>query len=158
MVSYYNFSIVQFGYKHSFERFIRDKNFGIKSWTNHVNSWLNYSNKSQMIHLLKYEDLIKNTFSEIKELYSNLGIHVSDEIIQHAITLSSLENMRNSEEIYRKHNPFYTLSFVGKKDKIKKNELLTEENFLFIKNISEPILKRFYPDLLNKNYIIKEEK
>ncbi|RZD17756.1 MAG: hypothetical protein EVG15_09485 [Candidatus Acididesulfobacter diazotrophicus] len=153
MVSYYNFSIAQFEYKQSFERFIKDKNYGITSWTNHVDSWLNYSNKSQMIHLLKYEDLIHNTFNEIKELYNNLGILITDETIQNAINLSSLENMRNSEEIYRKHNPFYILSFVGKKDKIKKNKLLTRENFLFIKKRSESILKKFYPDLLNKDYI-----
>jgi hypothetical protein len=50
----------------------------------------------------------------LENLFNNLGIKVSKESIQRSIELSSFNKMKESENIYKNHNPFYKLNFVRK--------------------------------------------
>lgn len=154
MVSYYNYMSDQ-GWNGSFIKFVKSKEHGIYAWKNHVNNWLLNTEifYSNTIHLLKYEDLLRDTFTEIKSIFYNLGLNISDDIIKNAIYDSSLENMKKSEEFYRRHSFNYKVSFVGKKNKIPKEELLTSEIKDFILIETGDILEKFYPELINKNCI-----
>ena len=147
MISYYNFS-KNLGYEGDFAKFVKHKKYGIYAWKNHVDSWTNQPKDPVIIHLLKYEDLIEDTFLEIKNIILNLGININDDIIKNAIKLSSIENMKYSEEFYRKYNPNYKISFVGKHGKISKEELLTNEIKRYILKEAKEIIERFYPSLL----------
>lgn len=111
MNSYYHF-IQSFGYNKSFEEFVNDKNLGIDAWVNHVEGWLAKGNSAQRLQLVRYEDLKNNPQKVLSEIYQNLGISLSQEIIERAVELSSFENMKNSEAFYRNHNPNYSVEFV----------------------------------------------
>ncbi len=153
MISYYNY-MQSLGWKGDFIKFIKSEEHGIYAWKKHVNGWINESHgDNQMIHLIKYEDLMMNTFFEIKKILNNLGLKVDDDIIKEAIEHSSLDNMKKSEEFYRSNSPGYTMSFVGKEGKIPKEKLLTDYTKKYILKETKDILKKFYPDLLNKDYI-----
>lgn len=148
MVSYYNFTINLSGYKGDFFKFVKSKKYGIQSWKEHVISWIKVTDQSKRIHILRYEDLLKNTYEEIKNIVTNLGLVIDDSIIKQAIEQSSIENMKKTEEFYRKHSPNYTVSFIGKEGKIPKEKLLTDDIKQYILKETEDILERFYPELL----------
>lgn len=148
MVSYYNFMIAR-NYKGTFENFVLSKNFGIMRWKSHVNSWLHKKIYAPRIHFIRYEDLIRNPKNEILNLYKNLGVELDKKILENAIKKSNLESMAKSETHYKIYNPNYNMNFVGKKGKIKKNEILTKsiEKYIILK--CEKELKEFYPEFLN---------
>ncbi len=146
MVSYYNF-LLHMGEELDFRKLVMSKR-GIKAWKYHVLSWWYRRVDAQRIHFIKYENLLKNPIHEISELYKNLGVDVEKQIIEKAIERSKLEKMRASEEHYRKYNPNYTMSFVGKYGKIRKEELLTDEIKDYIMQETKQIIEFFYPELL----------
>lgn len=147
MVSYYNF-MCDHGVNMDFEEFVKSKQYGISKWVMHVNSWLKSGMNAQRIHLLKYEDLKNNPLEEIKNLYLNLGFSVNDEIIKEALSLSNMTLMRESEDHYRKNNPNYNMSFVGPKNKKKKDDLLNDTIRKYIVENSKEILELYYPEEL----------
>ena len=149
MVSYYNFMLAH-GYKGTFDNFVHDKNFGIIKWKSHVNSWLYKKLDAQRIHFIRYEDLMENTKNEILNLYINLGVTIPNEIINTSIDNSSISNMSKLEDHYKRYNVNYTMSFVGKNNKLKKEELLTGKIKQYIYDICIDEIKQFYPDLLNE--------
>ena len=55
--------------------------------------------------------------------------------------------MKESEEFYKKHNPNYTMDFVGSKGKIAKEELITDEIRTYISEATKQELDLFYPDI-----------
>ena len=119
MVSYYNF-MLYFGYIGTFANFVHDKHYGILKWKSHINSWLYKRIDAQRMHFLKYEDLINDTESTIKNLYKNFGVEIDERILLKAIENSYIKNMSNSEFHYKKFNYNYDMTFIDKKEKIKK--------------------------------------
>lgn len=148
IVSYYNF-MRYMGYRDGFNEFVKSRQYGISSWSEHIKSWLYHETSAQRIYLIKYEDLQKDTFKEINNICINLGLNIDKNIIEKSIELSSLENMKDSEELYRQHNPNYTLPFMGKDRKIPKEKLLTDEIKNYILNETKKIIEKFYPSLIN---------
>lgn len=151
MVSYYNF-MLSHGYDDSFENFVKSDQYGIKKWKSHINSWLYKKIDAQRIHFIRYEDLLLDTKKEIVNIYKNLGIDLDLKVLETALLQSDIKKMSTSEEHYRVYNPNYTMSFVGKKNKISKNQLLTKKIKNIIKNIANEEMQYFYQD------IIKEKK
>lgn len=108
MKSYYrHISQRNTNYHVSFMDFIKDKKYGITKWKNHINNWLTGSHTSQRIYLIKYEDLLKNTYLSISELFDNYGWCYNEDNIIKAIKLSSIENMKKSETLFKLKNPRY---------------------------------------------------
>ncbi len=149
MVSYYNF-MRNFGYRKNFETFVKDKRYGIYAWKKHINSWHHNRPEAQRIHFIKYEDLLKNPKTEIKNLYYNIGMDLSSEIIDKALSCSNLEKMRKSELHYKKYNFNYNRNFIGKRNKIPKQKLLTNEIKEFIIEKCYKELKQYYPETIQK--------
>ena len=149
MVSYYNM-MIHSGYKADFETFVKDEAYGVMAWKKHIKSWMYKRNDAQRIHFLKYENLIENTAQEIRFLYKNLGVRLSDKILSKAIQNASLEDMMESEEHYRTYNKNYTMPFIGKKNKKSKSELLTNDIEKYIVNATKDELRELYPeDIVN---------
>ncbi|WP_197460547.1 sulfotransferase domain-containing protein [Thermodesulfatator autotrophicus] len=147
MVSYYNFLLHMGESYKNFKKFVKSEK-GIKAWKRHVLSWWYRKVDAQRIHFIKYEDLLKNPVHEISELYKNLGVNVEKEIIEESVERSKMEKMRASEEHYRKYNPNYSMSFVGKRGKIKKEQFLTDEVGEYILQETKEIIEFFYPELV----------
>ena len=68
-------------------------------WSEHINSWLNNSSRISLL-LIKYEDLILDTFIEIRKIIDFLGIDRKDKEIYDAIQKSSFSNMKQIELKY----------------------------------------------------------
>ncbi len=69
--------------------FIKHWRYGIPAWINFHKSWFGHYN-----YLIRYEDLLKDPFKIIKEMYQYFGYNVTDDVIKKALILSSKENMR----------------------------------------------------------------
>jgi len=81
------------------EKFVLGKLDGFGNWKNNIQSWLENKDKvEQGFMWLKYEDLKKDTFKEVKNILKFLSLHKSNEEIQQAIQWSSFENMKELEE------------------------------------------------------------
>lgn len=96
-----------------FDEFIHDSNYGIPAWKRHVQGWLVNSNQVNHLHLMRYEDLRKNTFDTMSDLFENLGIKICEMSLNLAIERSSLQSMKKTESVYVKNNPRYKINFVG---------------------------------------------
>ena len=150
MRSYYDFCQYQMGYKDSFDRFIRHKEWGIKAWARHVDGWLHGKDTSQRLHLIKYEDLLENPVDNIKKLLDNFGIDVNKNSIKTAISKSGIDQMRVTEELYRQNNPRYKYKFMRKGKKSALDETRDEDKD-YILEISHKIVSNYYPGLSNAN-------
>ena len=147
MVSYYNY-MRNYGYKSNFKNFLKNPNYGIKLWCQHIDGWFPEENLLTKIHLLRYEDLKETPQETILDIYKNLGLKLDLKILDKAIASSNIKEMKASEEFYTKHDPRYKVPFVGKDGKIAKESLLNDENREYIYTHSKKILKRFYPELI----------
>lgn len=97
----------------SFEEFIFTTKYGLPAWKKHINSWLNRPNNGKLLYLVRYEDMIKDPNLEIDKISQNLGWNLPKNAIDEAVKISSKEVMSRQEYLYAKHNPRYSLKFVG---------------------------------------------
>ena len=67
---------------------IRTQNF-LKTYNNHP---------KELRYMVKYEDLLNNTFEELKKLYEFIGIEISDEELQKIVTKYSFKNIPMEEK------------------------------------------------------------
>lgn len=119
MKSFYRFKK---GLQHdvgSFDAFVRSKRHGVLAWKKHINSWLVGPVISKRLYLIKYEDLIKEPASELKLISKIFGWNIDDSFIDTAVERSTVQVMKNSEELYRERNPRHTLTFVRNKEEIE---------------------------------------
>jgi len=94
MVSYYHFKKNMNSYNKNLSDFIRDDKFGVDSWVDHSESWLNNCYPSQRLNLFFYEDFKDNPNKELKRMFNLLGYNFNSTIIESAVEKSSLENMK----------------------------------------------------------------
>lgn len=150
MVSYYNF-LRSFGKcKTNFNEFLKDRNYGVRKWVDHINSWYYKKNDAQRIHFIKYEDLVDHPVKIVQQIYTNLGVKISDSLIEKAVIMSDISNMKKSEAFYREHNYNYTLPFVGKNGKILKEELFKKDSEKYIYQIAKKEIELLFPELFLK--------
>lgn len=146
MSSYFHFTISNNMFTGTFEEFIKDEQFGIQTWVNHVSSWIT-PKKVLKFHYLKYEELIDEPFKTVNDLYKNLGWDIDTEKVERAIELSGFENMKELNNHYKKFCPFRKYDFVRKG---KKETTMSKESKDYIYSVSEDILNKIYPELLRK--------
>jgi len=131
MVSFYNY-MLGFGYKDSFEDFIRSPVLGIDAWICHVKSWTKIPNTNQKIILVKYEDLVNATKETLVGIYGQIGVALDKSEIDIAIGYSSMDSMKRCEDSYSILSPVYARSFVGSLGKLAKEDLLTSDAISFM--------------------------
>lgn len=136
-ISYYHYKKKQLPDNTTLNSYIRTKEDNNKGWNYHVNSWI--KNKSSNILIIKYEDLLDDTFGEIKKVVDFMSLSYSDEQISEAISKSTFESMKLIEKDYGR--PFLTkeakeksTQFVRKGEKEQwKNVLCPSDNDYLIK-------------------------
>jgi len=117
MVSYCAYLKGQGEWHGTLDQFVTHRRYGIKTWVNHVTSWLNGIQPAVRFSLIRYEDLIANTRDELTRLYRLLGVPVTDEIIDKAIERSSIQTMRNLEtEAFAGHPSLKNQQFVRRSE------------------------------------------
>lgn len=117
MKSYYRYNINLGIWKGDFEEFVLKSPYGLKNWMSHLESWLKNSNNGFRLHLVKYEDLVDSPLNTLSDLLTNLGIVLDEKILKQSISYSSVSEMRQSEDLFRRYNPGYRFDFVkGGKD------------------------------------------
>jgi len=65
-------------------------------WSGHAESWMRVS--CFPVHVLRYEDMLADTFRVFKEVISKVGLTYTDSEIQAAINASSFDTLRRQEE------------------------------------------------------------
>ncbi|MFT7460163.1 MAG: hypothetical protein ACI909_002851 [Planctomycetota bacterium] len=131
MKSYYNFSReIQGDTFGNFHEFCLNPKFGISAWKFHVNSWLRGETINQRLHLIRYEDMVSNTYDELERLSVNFGWNFSSENIEKAISFSSIQKMTESERLYKLKNPRYNITFVKNNVDLE----ITDETLEFIRS------------------------
>jgi hypothetical protein len=68
------------------------------NWGENVGSWIGAKNNSEDFLLIKYEDMLKDTFKELKKVCNFFNINASDENIKKAVEKSKFNNLKNMEE------------------------------------------------------------
>jgi hypothetical protein len=66
------------------------------SWSDHYNSWKNYYRDN--IEIVRYEDMLNNSFATFKKVSEVIGWQKSDIQIEKAIRVSDFKNLRSVEE------------------------------------------------------------
>ena len=68
----------------------------VSSWSNHVASWT--SEQAFPVHIVRYEDLIKDAGKELTEVLEFLDDDVDQDRVRRAVDASDLANLRKREE------------------------------------------------------------
>lgn len=116
------------------------------TWSEHVESWLDLSNLP--VHILKYEDMIYNSFETFKQAAQFLGFKKSDEEIQKAIRQSEFNQLHQQEKEkgFKEKAPDSPAFFRQGKEGTWKDELSKEQADLIIHQ-HKKVMERFgyYP-------------
>ncbi len=116
--SFYNYQKNKLNEVYSFKSFLKDKIYKENnSWSSHIESWNNHKIwGSKNFLLIKYEELLKDTYSILKKIIDFSGLSVSEKEIKSAIHKSSFNNMRRLEkEKGRKYQNKDNLAFFTRK-------------------------------------------
>jgi hypothetical protein len=127
----------------SLTQFIREPKHGIAAWLAHTQSWYRSFHDSQIVKVIRYEDLISNPQQVLAECLDLLGLEVKPEIIEKAIQLSSKAAMKASEQ---KHISTYlikskTLNFV-RDNQSEYNIKLSTKDREYIENLTKDISQK----------------
>lgn len=96
MVSYYKFVQGRQGRDPgAFSQFIRDRRRGIPAWQNHVQSW-----RPHWGHVVRYEDMLADSETELRKLLAYAQCPCSDEIVAQAVEKSSFDRMKTVEKTH----------------------------------------------------------
>ena len=101
-VSYYYYRKKVFRPQESFDEymtnFIAGRLDGFGTWGGNILSWINNAERVRNgILILKYEDLLQNTYDQLWDILRFLEIKKSDEDVVRAIDASSFKQMRSTE-------------------------------------------------------------
>ena len=85
-------------YRGSVREFMRDKQYGVDAAIIFNKQWLEWASINTSIKVVSYEDLIKDTVSEISEIMGFLGFHCLDGEVMEAVEYSKFDNMSKIEK------------------------------------------------------------
>lgn len=80
-----------------FDFVMGDNGGGMKAVTDYLNLWASEADKVEAFHLLRYEDLRKNTQEELRRLLDFMQVDASAAHVAAAVEYSSYENMKKME-------------------------------------------------------------
>lgn len=121
MASYYHYNRCYGHSYNSFEDFCFGSGNAVNGWKRHIASWLvdPHNSDQHFVHLIRYEDLVKNTPGEIFALAKNFGWAIDSDVIKAAAEASNREAMRAQEAFYRARNPAHRMEFISAKPREK---------------------------------------
>ncbi len=103
LTSYYHYLNTRRNESVSISDLIRGKSDSFGKWSNHVVSWSR--GRCQQKHILRYEDLLTDTYAEVRKMLAFLNWVIADDKIHDAIEQASFQNLRRLEKKYGGINP-----------------------------------------------------
>lgn len=103
-VSYYHFKIKmksideQYPIEEFVSRFIRGELDQFGSWGENVGSWIGAKPSGDGFLLIRYEDMLQDSYRELHKIGSFLNIDVNDRNLNRALELSTADHMRLLEQ------------------------------------------------------------
>lgn len=160
VISYYNFKLkMDENYNESFDSFFRAfingeiDDFG--TWGQNVNSWINNKDNIENGFLMvKYEELLENTFDKIVDILNFLNLDCDYKEIESAIDWASFENMKRLEKKQQNHVELFkgsnkNINFVRKGKSGGWREELSDEHIKIIKeHFGDLLIELEYEDSL----------
>lgn len=103
LISLYHYMTTRRGINLDFENFFywyMRRRYGMR-WEEHVTSWLDSGQRQlgESLFVMNFESLKANTFLQMELLCQFAGIKVDSQTLERAISLASIENMRNIEHV-----------------------------------------------------------
>jgi hypothetical protein len=131
----------------SLDEMLADPRFGIGAWCDHVSSWLDRALPSQSFILLRYEDLLRDTAGQLRQLYRLLGFDLSEGLAALAVERSGIERMREEEVLANARHPaLANFEFVRKGAAGGPRESLSPAALGRIARVAGPLMERLgYP-------------
>ncbi len=112
------------------------------NWSEHVSSWIDQSGLPLMV--IRYEDMITDTFSLFKDSTKFIGLEATDEDIFRSIEFSSFENIQNQEkEKGFREKAAMAKSFFRKGISGDWKNILTTEQIVKIVSRHQKMMERF---------------
>jgi len=115
----------------------------ITEWVNWMNTWIVERDKKESL-LVKYEDLLQNTFGLFKNIIKHFDIQISDKRIKKIIRLNKFSRLKNKENLSRRKG-FFRKGKTGD----WKNYFDDEIKEKFKNNTGEILIKLGYEKNLN---------
>nr|WP_285853728.1 sulfotransferase domain-containing protein [Oceanobacillus luteolus] len=107
VISYYHHFQKYFGDTRSFNDFFdafMEGSIGPGFWDKNIESWLdNQKNVNNGFLLIKYEDLLENTFKEAQRIIKFLNLNRTNKEINEAVKWASFDNMKELEKKQHEH-------------------------------------------------------
>lgn len=148
LASYYRHSVGNGTFSGDIEEFVMHHRFGAEAYVAHVSSWLGSPLGSVRLHLIRYEDMRKDSVATLVRLFDNLGLcAVTRETISRAVEASSLEEMRRSEITYQENDPTYDRRFIREGREYPREGDIPPETERYVTEKASSILARFYPEM-----------
>lgn len=97
MVSYYDYETKHRRFNGSFQEFLLSSQLPYGSWADHVQSWLNAREATDLL-VVRYEDLLQDAQPELARMVRFAGIGSTPERIERAVRLSAFDQMQKLEE------------------------------------------------------------
>ncbi len=150
-VSYYYYRLKLLKDGTSFSDFLRWKDHFPSPWAKHVQSWYEKTKHQPNILYVRYEDLLKDTETEMGRMMDFIGLEISQEIFKKAIEDSSFDRMKKiDKEKGRKYNPTGVKDFVRKgKAGTWRKEFSPDDINIFKETAGEMLIKMGYEKDLN---------
>lgn len=112
-ISYFHYLSNKLSPDVTFADFLENKYSAPCTWQEHIFSWISNPEDQENILLVRYEDMIKDTYLELKRVSDFISLGVSGERINTAVELSDFRNMQQMEqERGRSHKNTEGVTFV----------------------------------------------
>ncbi|MGK7952768.1 MAG: sulfotransferase domain-containing protein [Xenococcaceae cyanobacterium] len=148
-VSYYHYLKKKLPESMTFSEFLRKPDLYPSRWHIHIESWID---KPNVTLLIKYEDLLENTYKEVKKITDILWPNkFAEEKIKQAIENSSFKNMKKIEK--EKGRPFKSKEEQEQSTTFTRRGIQGDWRHFFSKEDEEYILNETGNLLSRLNYI-----
>ncbi|MCP5101319.1 MAG: sulfotransferase domain-containing protein [Chloroflexi bacterium] len=94
IISYYFHRTRRLNEQHQLDDFIQHPLWGIDRQLYFLNEWSQHQDIPNDFLLLRYEDLINNTFDQLKKVFTFLSLEIANTHLEEAITYAQFENMK----------------------------------------------------------------
>ena len=92
-------------------RFSRGEAGSFGTWARHIDSWLDAADAGKDVLVVRYEDMVRDTPTELRRMAAFLGLEVSDQQVAQAVATNGPDRMR--ERAARALDPVLAFAAVG---------------------------------------------
>lgn len=140
-----------------YEHYNLSEYHSIEKYINIIKMFIEYKNKPvKNVYTIRYEDMFKNNFSELKNILNNIGMNYDDDIfinekynnVSHPhqnINIEKLKNIKSpNESNHKEYRSWQVNQPIKFNDNFSKIDLSESQKKILINN---PYIQQIYPDI-----------